>query len=148
MDNIELLLQLWQISNPSGSGYQLHQKRWPKYLQEYQELKGIWIGQCFGGYAWEEHPPELAHAHKEDGWICLRQHNFINSRLLMLHELAHVLTRSDHNKKWRRKLLSLGGTLDSYPIEDIWTRPYYKEISRRSPGWKKQIRNSVFNQKD
>jgi hypothetical protein len=59
-----------------------------------------------------------AHAHTHDahtGWICLRTARHATNRALLLHELAHVITRRGHDDRWRTELLALGGSLD--PID-------------------------------
>lgn len=65
-----------------------------------------------------------AHAHidpknKYFGWICVRspkrvfmKDKFpIKPSLLMIHELAHILSKSGHTDKWRKKVKELGGRI-------------------------------------
>ncbi len=52
----------------------------------------------------------------------------LQDRLLMLHELAHILTGHGHTDVWRAKLLAIGGTLDAH--DD--SRAYHK---KPPPAW-------------
>jgi len=49
------------------------------------------------------------------GWICFLSAKRLSSKELCLHEMAHILTNNFHTKKWREKLLEIGGTLDEVP---------------------------------
>lgn len=96
--------------------------QFPKYLRKFKELKGICIGGCIDKERGikEKH---WAHAHphggfdKYAGWICLRHQFQLKMKLLMLHEMAHLLTPwycTTHGKEWRKALLSIGGTFKSF----------------------------------
>jgi hypothetical protein len=65
-----------------------------------------------------------AHAHNDPiypcyGWICVRsvKRVFIKGTnkpsKLMLHELAHILSKSGHDKKWAKKVKELGGAINA-----------------------------------
>jgi hypothetical protein len=56
-----------------------------------------------------------AHAHIYENWICFLSEKRLASKELCLHEIAHILTKSRHTDKWRKKLLQIGGTLDEVP---------------------------------
>lgn len=92
----------------------LPRSAWPADLQ-HPEVKGIAIGGCrvsgkrLGGRL-------HAHAHirgESRGWICFRSPATFEEKTTRLHELAHVVTREGHTKRWREFLLQIGGTLDA-----------------------------------
>ena len=96
--------------------------QFPKYLRQFKELKGICIGGCADRTRFipDKH---WAHAHchqigdKYAGWICLRYKFQLRMKLLMLHEMAHLLTPfycTTHGKEWRQALWSIGGTVKSF----------------------------------
>lgn len=115
----------------TNESHVLDRKYWPEYLQNFEELKGIFVNYCGCGYGFDVDPPTLAHTHNDIGWMCVPRSRYLLSELLMMHEMAHILTNSGHNKKWRRKVLQLGGTLDSFQVSDgRWVRPYHKIIKR------------------
>jgi len=104
--------------------------KFPLYTQQYDELKGICIGGCIigGGNIRHNKKPwttknELAHAHgnfgghkkweRYCGWICVRK-QYLLSKMLMLHEIAHLKrTNPRHDDSFRKVLLGIGGTLDA-----------------------------------
>ncbi len=67
-----------------------------------------------------------AHAHYKTGWICFRSDKWLGDRMLILHELAHLISGQGHNDRWRKVLLEIGGTLE--PTVSI--RSYAKVGSR------------------
>lgn len=91
-------------------------------FKQYPDFKGIFVGGCVergNGSSFRA----KAHAHCLDidvyyGWICVRsakrlRMNNGNPSILMLHELAHLLTKElYHNDKWRRKNKELGGWIE------------------------------------
>lgn len=83
-------------------------------LTEFPDVTGIFVGGCVRrGKGSSFHAK--AHAHTDNpfmGWICVRKAERVNDRMLMLHEIAHVLTGLGHVDAWRKKLLEIGGTLD------------------------------------
>ena len=108
----------------------LPKSQWPKYLLKFKEIKGICWGKCIHGTAFRKkksgaYSPAHAHATpgcSREGWICLMYKKLIKNHELMLHEIAHVIVSSkkysrDHNHDdvWRRQLLKIGGTLNSFP---------------------------------
>ena len=96
-----------------GRPISLPRSAWPADLQ-HPEVHGVCIGGCAvtGKRLGSLH----AHAHTHDayrGWICFRSRVTFAERLTRLHELAHVVTREGHTKRWREFLLQIGGTLDA-----------------------------------
>jgi hypothetical protein len=97
--------------------YRLLKRQYPKYLQGFLELKGVYVGGCVSKNIWDY--DEVAHAHwcprdEKVGWVCLRNRWSLNKET-MLHELAHILcgNRSrGHDDIWRRQLLELGGMIE------------------------------------
>lgn len=80
-------------------------------IVRHPELAGIFIGGCVERGVGSSFRA-MAHAHIEGehlGWICIRGWRRLYQKSLLLHELAHVLTRQGHTDKWRRKLRELGG---------------------------------------
>lgn len=108
----------------------LPKSKWPKYLLKFKEIKGISYGKCKIG-----DQLVLGHAHcypnyRGRGWICLRNKSTVRNRLLMLHEVAHLLVgaKNNHNDVWRRALLRIGGTLDPFlTAKHRETIPYHKK---------------------
>jgi hypothetical protein len=87
---------------------------WPEDLQ-HPAVRGLYLGGCVGKGPGTRHLRGSAHAHTSGphaGWICFRTPIALESRHVRLHELAHVLTRQGHTKRWRQQLLALGGSLD------------------------------------
>lgn len=92
-----------------------------KFFKRFKEIKGFYIGKTclFDGHKIKER----AHAHIPSdkggrcvGWICIRDGQYlwtINNKpsMLLLHEVAHILSDSGHNKKWRETYHKLGGKL-------------------------------------
>lgn len=57
------------------------------------------------------------------GWICILSAKRIAEPLLLLHELAHLITGVGHEDQFRRVLLAIGGTLDRFPgVKDYHKR--------------------------
>ena len=104
-----------------------------KYIDPYPEFdeykqygfKGVSVGYCISdGRKFRR----MAHAHnrKNDkyfGWICilsskrLRMNNGKPS-MLMLHELAHILTPNHwHDDTWRKSVRAIGGTINKRYIK-------------------------------
>lgn len=96
-----------------GKGH-LPRAQWPECLHGHPKLKGVFVGGCVKrGVGSSFHAK--AHAHTSgsaQGWICVRKAERLHDRMLMLHELAHILTEDGHTDRWRARLLELGGTLD------------------------------------
>lgn len=88
---------------------------WPTDLQR-PEVRGVFVGGCVARGDGSRFRAK-AHAHTDDwkGWICFLSPKRLHDRMVVLHELAHVLSGEGHTDKWRRVLLEIGGTLDPVP---------------------------------
>lgn len=97
----------------------LPQSEWPEELK-HPEVKGVFVGGCVErGVGSRFRRKAHAHTHGEHrGWICYLSEKRLKSKLLNLHELAHIVTREGHTKRWREYLLQIGGTLDEVLEED------------------------------
>lgn len=82
---------------------------------KFPEVTGLFVGGCVKrGEGSRFHAK--AHAHTDNpfmGWICVLSAKRLTDRMLMLHEVAHVITGLGHVDAWRKKLLEIGGTLDA-----------------------------------
>jgi hypothetical protein len=104
--------------------------KWPKYLLQFKQLKGIYYGKCKSGW-----PLRMAHAHcntksKDFGWICLNHEVRVRNKRLMLHEVAHLIVgfKYHHGDVWRRALLKIGGTLKEFPItKSFWSADMHRK---------------------
>lgn len=59
-----------------------------------------------------------AHSHikgKFEGWICFLSAKRLSEKMLILHELAHIISKQGHTDKFRKILLEIGGTIDPVP---------------------------------
>lgn len=89
-------------------------KRWPAELQRSWALRGVFVGGCVARGDGSSFRAK-AHAHttgQYQGWICIRRPDRLEDRMLMLHELAHIITGEGHTDRWRACLERIGGTLD------------------------------------
>lgn len=93
---------------------ELSRHHWPEPLQGYQELKGVFVGGCYKRGEGSRFRAK-AHTHYKEGRICILSPARLAEKMLLLHELAHVLAPGGHDDKWRAKLLEIGGTLDEVP---------------------------------
>lgn len=96
----------------------LPQSKWPEELK-HPEVKGVFVGGCVSRGVGSRFRAK-AHAHTSGehcGWICFLSEKRLTCRMLCLHELAHIVTKEGHTKRWRDFLLQIGGTLD--PVGDI-----------------------------
>lgn len=88
----------------------LKKSEYPKYLQGYPELKAIYIG-C----PYDVLPPDAdAHSIHEIGTICFKNKQKLRTKIIGLHELAHLLVSSEdvgHRDPWRNMLRQLAGPL-------------------------------------
>ncbi len=99
----------------------------PSCVRQYKELKGISVGECVDKDI-DIGKNHVAHAHcyngdPHQGWICVRCKYHLKVRLLMLHEVAHLVACQardvpPHGKIWRETLLQMGGTYKSYQYKD------------------------------
>lgn len=91
---------------------------WPVELK-HPEVKGVFCGGCVArGVGSRFRAKAHAHTGRNDphrGWICFLSDKRLTERLLCLHELAHIVTKEGHTKRWRDYLLQIGGTLDEVP---------------------------------
>lgn len=88
-------------------------KDWPIELR-HPEVRGVFVGGCVDRGVGSKFRAK-AHAHtggKNLGWICFRSARWLHVRELLLHELAHIVVREGHTRRWRAFLLQIGGTLD------------------------------------
>jgi len=83
-------------------------------------LVGVFVGGCVArGDGSSFRACAHAHVHKGDknlGWICVRSQRRLYTRpgqpsMLMIHELAHILTGQGHTDTWRDKVRELGGRI-------------------------------------
>jgi len=89
------------------------------------EVAGVFIGGCVERGVGSSFRAR-AHAHTSGehlGWICIRGWRRLYQRGLMLHELAHVLTRQGHTDKWRDCLRALGGKVAAHNQKRPKARP-------------------------
>jgi hypothetical protein len=110
----------------------------PFCIRHYEVLKGICVGGCIDPES-EIKNGRGAHAHVVDaqeyrGWICLSFAYQLRERLVLLHEMAHLLCppKSNHSKIWRKKVVEIGGT--TRPIHSIVSKNYGPAFY---PGFKK-----------
>src|SRR5262245_38258019 len=93
----------------------LRREQYPACLQRSHALKGVFVGGCVERGVGSSFRAK-AHAQSHGpyrGWICVRKAERLADDMLMIHELAHVVTGQGHTDTWRRKVLELGGTLDA-----------------------------------
>lgn len=101
-------------------------------FEKYREqgFAGLFVGGCVKrGDGSSFRAQAHAHTAKGDtqGWICVRSRKRLYTpagkpSMLMLHELAHILTGEGHTDKWRAKLRELGGQI---------TKRYLKRTRRK-----------------
>lgn len=87
------------------------------WVVDHTELRGVFVGGCVERGVGSRFRAK-AHAHTSGGhrgWICFLSSRWLGERLIWLHELAHVVTREGHTRRWREFLLQIGGTLDEVP---------------------------------
>lgn len=93
---------------------------WPTVLQPFaHQLKGLAVGGCVDpARETRMEGGTLAHCHVSrkgrvdfDGWICVKSARVLGFRLLLLHEVGHLLTRRGHDDRWRKKVRAIGGRL-------------------------------------
>jgi len=112
----------------------------PKCLQDIKEVKGICAGGCIEGREWDG---MAAHAHAEypcdefQGWMCLRHKGILHERLTLLHEAAHLIANKDprtpgHGKKWKRAVMSIGGTFKGYSYKHSGLTWEYPDFTYRN----------------
>jgi len=77
-------------------------------------IKGITIGGCDRSGRMRRFRRK-AHIHTDTGWACFMSNKWLNCSPLLIHELAHAITKLGHVDRWRECVLSLGGTMDAVP---------------------------------
>jgi hypothetical protein len=91
---------------------------YPPELRGHLALRGVFYGGCVSRGDGSRFRAK-AHSHgpkdKYSGWICFLSGKRLKDRLLVLHELAHIITGEGHTDKWRAVLVSIGGTWDEVP---------------------------------
>lgn len=91
-------------------------------------FKGLFVGGCIAhGEGSSFRHKAHAHCFPEDkyfGWICIRSAKRLTQKNLLIHELAHILTRNGHTKKFYQCVRRLGGSItrDDRRIASIATR--------------------------
>ncbi len=102
------------------------------YFTHYPEFEGLFVGGCVergDGSSFRA----KAHAHTSGeykGWICVRSVKRLGNgkpSMLMLHELAHILTGHGHDDVWRKKVREVGGRIRYWE-----TKAYHKKRKARS----------------
>jgi hypothetical protein len=83
------------------------------------ELKGICVGGCVDKDLIITPDIATAHAHTTffNGWICLKHKYLLKEKLVLLHEVAHLITdlgAPSHGKEWRKNVVALGGTYKTF----------------------------------
>lgn len=113
-----------------GRAISLPRSAWPEDLR-HPEVKGVCVGGCVvsGKRLGSLH----AHAHirgEHRGWICFRSAQTLAEVTTRKHELAHVVTREGHTRRWREFLLQIGGTLDAAAgCRDFYPKKRAKVVS-------------------
>lgn len=114
-------------------------------FEKYKELgyKGTFVGGCIergDGSSFRRR----AHAHCFDsdpykGWICVRSPKRLRMAngkpsMLMLHEMAHILTPNHwHDDCWRSKVKELGGRISRWETKEYHRQRGYGQHKRRCP---------------
>lgn len=86
---------------------------WPSSLR-HPAVKGVFVGGCVERGVGSSYRRVKAHTHIGGpycGWICFLSRRWLDCEPLLLHELAHAVTRERHVRTWREYLLAIGGTI-------------------------------------
>lgn len=102
------------VIGPFGvySGSELGVKPAPKDMLPH--VKKIYVGGCIAtglGRLRQARGGADAHAHTHGlhkGWVCFQTPEDVLDDELRLHELAHILSGTGHDDKWRAAMTSLG----------------------------------------
>lgn len=129
-------------------GYILPPDEYPVCLAPYKGIIRVYVGGCVRGPARakrfyrSEDNKHIAFAHTHckaygRSWLCVPYKSRLRSKELMLHELAHVLSKREghargHHKHWRSIVRELGGELAPYKVSRTLTskdhRPFLERI--------------------
>lgn len=87
---------------------EVERKHWPAFMSNCEDVKGVYIGACYykQGKKWKRSFGS-AHAHVKTGWICFQSMKKWNSRLIQLHETAHVSAQRSHTLNWAKEYVKL-----------------------------------------
>ena len=122
----------------------------PKFLAPYRKLiKGVCVGGCRFGDDMED---GMAHAHvakPQFGYICVLNRFYLRSRVLMLHEVGHLLAPDGrHGDSWRKAVLAIGGTLRRHCVCGNGHRSYYLKNYAKIPRESQVLKNAAAARED
>ena len=112
---------------------------WPAVLHPFADrLAGLAVGGCIDPDVGDlPGAGTLAHCHVNprqrvdfDGWICVKSARVLGFRLLLLHEVGHLLTRDGHGDRWRKKVRQIGGRLGPVTYSGMQLLDYRKGRKR------------------
>jgi hypothetical protein len=93
-------------------------------FKQYPQFKGLFVGGCVDrgdGSSFRR----KAHAHTDnpnEGWICVRSMKRIGDvnkpNMLMLHEVAHLISGHGHDDVWRKAAKAIGYRLDFWETKE------------------------------
>ena len=103
----------------------------PRVLRGHGVVRGLSIGRCVSN------TPGLhrfmAHSHQErrfKGWICADSAEDATD-LILLHELAHLISADGHTKRWRRKFIELAADHSPEMLAEV--QAYLDEMYTSQP---------------
>ncbi len=94
----------------------LDKQDYPPELR-HPKVQGVFIGGCVKRGDGSRFRSK-AHSHidgKHNSWICILSSRRLSDKMLLLHELAHIITGVGHVDKWRAVVLEIDGTLEEIP---------------------------------
>lgn len=78
-------------------------------------FKGVFYGGCVArGEGSSFRAKAHAHCFPQDpyhGWVCYRSAKRLHQRHLLIHELAHIITKNGHTRKFYKCVRRLGGRI-------------------------------------
>ena len=83
-------------------------------FKNHPAVSGITIGGCDRSGRMRRFRAK-SHVHVETGHVCFMSNKWIECQALLIHELAHAITKAGHVDKWRKCVEGLGGTIDEVP---------------------------------
>jgi hypothetical protein len=114
----------------------------PKCVQKFKELKGICIGGCVDKDVSFTNDDCWAHSHsnsydKYTGWICLHYKYQLKHKLLLLHEVAHLIANKQknthhHGTRWKQAVSYIGGTYKAYTYQYKGEPQYHLDFTYRN----------------